>query len=515
MPNQRSAYHCGDETLTKQQGALADTEGAKTLVIKIGTSSLMHDHNKQINLKNISALVETIADLKGLGHKVVLVTSGGVGVGCSHLGFAERPKNPVTKQALAAVGNCRLSRLYDDLFALRGINVGLILVTRTDLVDRVRYLNLRNTVVEMLELGLVPIVNENDAVAAQTLKFGDNDTLAAYIAIGMNAKWLFLLTDVDFLYTANPRQNKGAKPIVYVETLNDVYSVLDEDQNEGTQWGSGGMMTKVIAAKLAGATGVSTTLINGCYPERIIGVLSFAANARVKDTDLTGLIDYKQYHGGARTTRIRSRSRSGQNEEDSNNSSPAKLDKSFLFDAIVLEETLMDEETTNSLVGNVATVSEKSNGDSKSKGLITIETDQIQSWPYTGTIFGAHPMDQTVRDQRRWILSLPPRGRIYVDEGCARSLMFRKKSLFPVGILAVEGVFQEGEAVSIYRGLSEFGCSTEGESEFARALVNVRTEVLTRIKGQRTADFKDKEEMEWDEVAHRSNICFVGSNHRA
>lgn len=275
------------------------------------------------------------------------------------------------------------------------------------------------------------------------------------------------------------------------------------DADDGTQWGSGGMRTKIIAAKLAGATGVSTTLINGCYPERIMDVLAFAAENQSKDS---GMIDYRKYP--VRNARCRSRSNHAPCDDkevdrrSDKDESPCsmKKERSILFDAVMQES---HDDTFN---GSHASP-QPADKPEPARGLVTIERDQINSWPYQGTIFGAHLIEQSMKDQRRWILSLPSRGRIFVDEGCARSLIFKKKSLFAAGILAVEGNFHEGEAVDIYRGLSTYGSDIEQEAEIARALVNVSADTLRQVKGKRTADFTV--ELGSADVAHRSNICFV------
>ena len=192
---------------------------SQTIVVKIGTSSLTQVDSGNLAIATIASLVDTLSALRHSGNRVVLVSSGAVGIGCARLGLSDRPKTIVAKQAIAAVGQGRLMRVYDDLFTLQQQAIAQILLTRTDLIERDRYLNASNTLKELLRLGVIPVVNENDTVAVEELKFGDNDTLSAMVASLVEADWLFLLTDVDQLYSADPRSNPNAQPIALVHSL--------------------------------------------------------------------------------------------------------------------------------------------------------------------------------------------------------------------------------------------------------------------------------------------------------
>jgi glutamate 5-kinase len=177
---------------------------SQTVVVKIGTSSLTQGSTGKLALATLSSLVETLAGLRQNGHRLVLVSSGAVGVGCQRLGWSQRPQQLATRQAVAAVGQGRLMRLYDDLFSVLGQPIAQVLLTREDLSERHRYRNILNTLTELLNLGIIPIVNENDTVAVEELRFGDNDTLSALLASLLGADWLILLTDVDRLYATDP-----------------------------------------------------------------------------------------------------------------------------------------------------------------------------------------------------------------------------------------------------------------------------------------------------------------------
>lgn len=241
----------------------------KTIVVKIGTSSLTQPETGQLALSTIATLAETLCDLRQQGHRVILVSSGAVGVGCARLGLTERPKAIALKQAVAAVGQGRLMRIYDDLFTTLNQPIAQVLLTRSDLVQRSRYLNAYNTFRELLGLGVIPVVNENDTVAVDELKFGDNDTLSALVASLVEADWLFLLTDVDKLYSADPRSVPDAQPISLVSSLKELAELQVETTSSGSQWGTGGMSTKISAARIAIAAGVRTVITQGRFPQNI------------------------------------------------------------------------------------------------------------------------------------------------------------------------------------------------------------------------------------------------------
>lgn len=243
-----------------------------TLVIKIGTSSLTQPENGQLALSTLASLVETLTLLRQQGYRVILVSSGAVGVGCARLNLTERPKKIEIKQAVAAVGQGRLMRIYDDLFSNLQQPIAQVLLTRRDLIDRTSYNNINNTFQALLELGVIPIVNENDTVAIDELKFGDNDTLSALVASLVEADWLFLLTDVDRLYSEDPRHNPNATPISYVNP--EQFKTLQVSVGgRGSQWGTGGMVTKLEAARIATSAGVRMVITHGQHPKNILKII--------------------------------------------------------------------------------------------------------------------------------------------------------------------------------------------------------------------------------------------------
>lgn len=244
---------------------------SQTIVIKIGTSSLTQATG-EIAIATIASLVETLSYLRSQGHRIVLVSSGAVGVGCARLNLKERPRKMALKQAVAAVGQGRLMRIYDDLFSTLQQAIAQVLLTRRELMERTTYVNASNTFRELLNLGVIPIVNENDTIAIDELKFGDNDTLSALVASLVQADWLFLLTDVDRMYSADPKTVPDAQPIKVVSS--DEFNQLEIDAgSSGSQWGTGGMATKLAAARIATSAGVKTVITQGQQPENILRIL--------------------------------------------------------------------------------------------------------------------------------------------------------------------------------------------------------------------------------------------------
>jgi len=239
-----------------------------TVVIKIGSSSLVSLETGQIALANMSRLVEETMNLKRNGHQVVLVTSGSVGLGALRLGLTSSPKDLPTRQAAAATGQGKLIQMYGDLFSQFNQLTAQVLLTRNDIGDRDRYENGKSTLKTLLSLGVIPIVNENDTVSVSELRFGDNDSLSALVAGMVDAEWLFLLTDVDGLYTANPQKDPKAKRIAVIESLDEILETV-EVSGSGSAIGTGGMETKIKAARLATTAGVHTGITLGTQPENI------------------------------------------------------------------------------------------------------------------------------------------------------------------------------------------------------------------------------------------------------
>mmetsp|Transcript_19842 Transcript_19842/g.23811 ORF Transcript_19842/g.23811 Transcript_19842/m.23811 type:complete len:432 (+) Transcript_19842:197-1492(+) len=243
---------------------------ASIVVIKVGTSSLLKPETNSLYLSLIAKLCETVAKLCNKGYKVVIVTSGAVGVGALQLGLKKKPTDLAKKQALAAVGQQHLMRHYNDFFTALGHRCAQVLLTLDNLANRSQYLNARNTFEALFEYGVIPIVNENDTVAVQELRVGDNDTLSAQVATLVGADYLFLLTDVDGLYTSNPNTDPTAERIPIVE---DITKLTAKIGNAGSEFGTGGMQTKLTAARIATSAGCKLVIMLSEGLERIPGCL--------------------------------------------------------------------------------------------------------------------------------------------------------------------------------------------------------------------------------------------------
>lgn len=363
----------------------------KLIVIKVGTSSLVRPELGSLNLSNMARICETVQMLNKAGHRVVIVSSGAVGAGCQKLGFQVPPSRLAAKQALAAVGQLFLMRNYEDMFQTLNVPCAQVLLTLDNLANREQYLNARNTFNELLEMGVVPVVNENDTVTVQELRFGDNDTLSAQVATLIQADLLVLLTDVDCLYTSNPKDDPDAQPIRVVESL---ASLMVDTSAKGTEWGTGGMETKLKAARIATAAGTTMLISHADEPGNIIKVV---------------------------------------------------------------------------------------NGE---EGV--------------GTIF--LPNQNTLKGMKRWILSVPVRGQLWLQEDAIINIRDHGSSLFSEDIHRVVGVFSEQDAVSI--------CDSCGR-EIARGLVRYSCEELNLILGLEGSLAHMEGNLELSEVVPCDNLAVL------
>ncbi|MBQ7038019.1 MAG: glutamate 5-kinase [Clostridia bacterium] len=240
------------------------------IVIKVGTSTLAHATGR-INIRRVEQLCKVMSDLKNAGHEIVLVSSGAIGMGVGKLSLKERPADMATKQAAAAVGQCELMYTYDKLFEEYRHTVAQILLTGDDLNDEKRRANFHQTLFRLLELGALPIINENDTVATEEIGIGDNDTLGAIVAVNAGADLLILLSDIDGLYDADPHTHADARLIPIVSELND--EVLALAGGAGSKLGTGGMATKLHAAQIATEAGIDMVIANGEYPEKLYDIV--------------------------------------------------------------------------------------------------------------------------------------------------------------------------------------------------------------------------------------------------
>ena len=233
------------------------------IVIKIGTSTLAHATGR-LNIRRVEELVKVMSDLKNSGHEVILVSSGAIGMGAGKLSLKGKPSDIPTKQAAAAVGQCELMYTYDKLFSEYNHTVAQILLTGSDFRREDRHQNFTNTMMRLLELDVLPIINENDTVATDEISVGDNDTLSALVAESVRADLLVLMSDIDGLYTADPHKDPTASLIPEIKELTAEIMALGGDA--GSSLGTGGMRTKLNAAEICTKSGTDMIITNGQNP---------------------------------------------------------------------------------------------------------------------------------------------------------------------------------------------------------------------------------------------------------
>ena len=241
------------------------------IVIKVGTSTLAHATGR-LNIRRTGELCRVLSDLKNAGHEVILVSSGAIGMGVGKLGLKEKPTDIPTKQAAAAVGQCELMYTYDRIFTEYNHVVAQILLTGSDFSAEDRHENFNNTLSRLLALNVLPIINENDTIATEEIKVGDNDTLSAFVAVSVKADLLVILSDVDGLYSADPHKNPDATLIKRVHGMPEDILALAGDV--GSALGTGGMKTKLRAAKICTDKGCDMVIANGENPEQLYDIVA-------------------------------------------------------------------------------------------------------------------------------------------------------------------------------------------------------------------------------------------------
>lgn len=243
----------------------------KRIVIKLGTSTLAHKTGR-LNIRRMTELTRVISDLHNSGREIIIVSSGAVGLGAGKLGLSEKPKDTQTKQAVAAIGQCELMHVYDDMFAKYSITVAQILLTKTIISNPSHCENFRNAVEKLISMGVIPIINENDTIAIDELELeiGENDSLSALVAQLSGADLLLILSDIDCLYDDDPHTNPDAKPI---RVVSDITAEIEKMAGgAGSSLGTGGMTTKINAAKIARDAGIDMVIMNGREPQRLYDV---------------------------------------------------------------------------------------------------------------------------------------------------------------------------------------------------------------------------------------------------
>lgn len=240
------------------------------IVIKVGTSTLAHPSGL-LNIRRVEHLCKVISDLKNAGHEIVFVSSGAIAMGVGKLSLKSKPTDIPTRQAAAAVGQCELMYTYDKLFSEYNKTVAQLLLTGADIADPLRRENFENTLFRLLEMRVIPIINENDTIATDEIVIGDNDTLGAIVATVVNAQLLILLSDIDGLYTADPHKDPNARLLPEVNGITpEIYAMTG---GAVTNLGTGGMQTKLHAAQIASEHGIDMVIANGQKPEVLYDIL--------------------------------------------------------------------------------------------------------------------------------------------------------------------------------------------------------------------------------------------------
>lgn len=364
----------------------------KRLVVKIG-SNILADGREGLDTKRISSIAGDISEVKKTGCEIVLVSSGAVAAGMGKLGLRERPRDVKLKQAAAAVGQSSLMWAYERCFGEHGTKVAQVLLTRDDFSDRKRYINSKNTFLTLLSFGVVPIVNENDTVATDEIRFGDNDTLASLVAILVEADRLVILSDVEGLYREDPRVNSKTELIRSVEEITPATEKIAG--GAGSALGTGGMYSKVLAAKRATSHGIGVNIVTG-----------------------------------------------------------------------------------------------------KKRGLLL----SIVNGKEQGTFF--KPAENRVPLRKGWIAhGSRGKGSVMIDHGAVRALTEMGKSLLPSGIVAVEGDFEQGDAVY---------CLDRSGKRVAKGLTNYSSSDLRKVMGRKTSDMERILGFKYsDEAIHRDNLVIL------
>lgn len=361
------------------------------IVVKLGTSTLT-DGTPHLNHQQMLMIVQQIARLHQAGHEVLVVSSGAMAAGRERLNFTALPGAVPAKQMLSAIGQPHLMRIYSDLFDIFKIVVAQVLLTRGDLSHRPRYLNARDTLTTLLDQRVVPIINENDTIATEEIRVGDNDNLSALVASAVEADLLIILTDQPGLFTADPRRDANAALIQQVARVDhDTFAIAG---GVGTAQGTGGMVTKIQAAQTASRSGVITVIASGNTPDVLARIVA----------------------GEAAGTR---------------------------FEAV---------------------------------------TTHLES-------------------RKRWMLTDKPQGKVYVDAGAARALLVNGASLLPVGMTAVDGVFERGATIAVF---------APDQTEIAHGLSNYSGDDLRKLYGVKSARIGEVLGYSYgDYVIHRNNMVVL------
>ena len=442
---------------------------AKRFVIKVG-SALVTNNGEGLDLAAIDEWAKQIARLRQDGKEVVLVSSGAIACGMQRLGWSKRPSAVHELQACAAVGQMGLAQVYESAFAGYSMHTAQVLLTHDDLADRKRYLNARATLTTLLQLGVVPIINENDTVITDEIKFGDNDTLGALVANLVDADCLIILTDQQGLFTADPRKDASATLISEARAGDPALEAMAG--GAGTQYGKGGMITKVIAAKRAASSGTHTVIASGREADVLVILTDqkglYTAdprrdpNARFVDVAKAGDPALEVMAGGAGSS----------------------IGKGGMITKIL--------------------AAKRAAGSGASTVIAWGREEDVLIRLSKGEAIGTLLVAQTQKTQARkqWMADhLQMRGSVTVDAGAAAKLQGSGKSLLPIGMIAVEGDFVRGDVI---------GIRDESGAEIARGLANYASMEARKLCRKPSSEFEKLLGYTAEpEMVHRDNLVLA------
>ena len=445
------------------------------VVIKVGTSSLMLPEGLGgggLRVAAIAKLCEVVAQLQREGAQVVLVSSGAVGIGARRCGLESRPSELAARQALAAVGQVHLMRFYDELLSAVGGRAAQVLLTLENLAKRSQWSSARATFDALFAIGAVPIVNENDTVAVEELRVGDNDTLAAHVASMVEADWLFLLTDVDAIYTADPRTCADAKPIRTVTSAAQLHA--HSRGNPSVQLGHDS----------------KTPIEHAHTQERNSHPCSQKSGDALAEQTSSMSLRSAEEQASAKSAHDHASS-----DKDGNKDNVEIKGVGIGGSGSGWGTGGMETKVTAATIATAAGVKVVvCNAREPERVADAVRGAEV------GTLFLAQP--RPLRQSKRWILSIPPAGTVVIDGGAVSAVREKRKSLFAAGIVRIDGHFGSQQAVRIV--------GNEDGVEFARGLTNFSSEDLQKVKGCASVDFFEQLGYHASsEVVHRDQLCLL------
>lgn len=460
------------------------------IVIKIGTSTLI-GKNGRINVKYVSELAKNISALQNDRHEIIIVSSGAIGAAIGYLKLKSRPKTLREKQALAAVGQPLIMNAYSREFKKHKKTVAQVLLTRDDFDNRTKYINARNTLSRLLEQNIIPVINENDTVAFEEINFGDNDTLAALVAAAVSADKLFLFTDVDGLYEGHPSRGLLIRT---VENINEeIESFAGGKSSSGK--GTGGMKTKIVAAKIATLAGVDTVIANGGRLGILKEIIANEKEYAVCVENVISSLNESEMRQALKKLALYL----GQKEQKNKARPGGPLQE---LAGILRQEKNPGAQALKNIMWHLREdeidLILKTGGNEKEvDGFKKIIAGNAKL-PFTAFIAKVARLEA----KKSWIaFSKKSKGNVYADKKAVEALKEKGKSLLAAGITAVSGNFKRGDTVTV--------TDAETKKDFAKGLINFDSGTMRAIKGMKSSEIKKMLDSPEQEVIHRDNLVIL------